>query len=339
MNKIVVLIPGNPFRFGFADEKIPRTFNPESSSIEEQFERVEQDLGPLRDKTILFVFNSCYNCREYETQLFERFEIASFASFGLQYASVLPTGRLSGTLVDIAHDYTSVYSVYTGYPSMNYGYPSISNLFKHDEGQYIKKWDGDATYTKEDIEIIRDKCGYVALDYEEQVNKSKLGQCDAQVTLTRGTITVAKERFYFTEAFFEGEQSIPARIHYTITQQTDVELRPLMTENVILVGELSMIPQFAERLKAELTKLDSEYKVIAEPWRNHSAWVGATIIAKSEEFVNFSKTMEEYEESGPSNRVNYAIPNIAPVEIMSLEDDTLTLTNSFQDVSIKYHKP
>lgn len=84
--------------------------------------------------------------------------------------------------------------------------------------------------------------------------------------------------------------------------KVDLNLRWILTGNIIVVGGTTMIPGFADRLQKELTNLlprENTIRVVAAPERKYSTWIGASIMASvtpPEKW--FSK--EEYDEYGPA---------------------------------------
>ena len=74
--------------------------------------------------------------------------------------------------------------------------------------------------------------------------------------------------------------------------------------NLVLAGGNTLLTGLAERLQAELLKLQSEssvpsaYNVVASPERRFCAWIGCSILASLPDFRGEWVTKREYQELG-----------------------------------------
>ncbi|KAI7897818.1 actin family [Cokeromyces recurvatus] len=85
----------------------------------------------------------------------------------------------------------------------------------------------------------------------------------------------------------------------------DIDLRPLLFNNVIVTGGNTLFPGFTERLSNELPMMVPGSKVKVHAFGNQierksSSWLGGSILASSETFNQLWITKKEYEEVGPS---------------------------------------
>lgn len=85
----------------------------------------------------------------------------------------------------------------------------------------------------------------------------------------------------------------------------DIDLRPLLFNNVIVTGGNTLFPGFTERLSNELPMMAPGNKVKVHAFgsqmeRKSSSWLGGSILASLGTFNQLWISKKEYEEVGPS---------------------------------------
>jgi len=83
--------------------------------------------------------------------------------------------------------------------------------------------------------------------------------------------------------------------------ECDVDLRKDLY-NIYVHGGTTMLPNFAGRLKKEISCLlpaTTRFMVKAVPERSHSAWIGGSVLASLSTFQDRWVSKEEYGEYGP----------------------------------------
>ena len=83
----------------------------------------------------------------------------------------------------------------------------------------------------------------------------------------------------------------------------DVDIRRDMYANIVLSGDSTMFPGFANRMQKEITALappTALIKVIAPPDRKYSVWIGGSVLASLSTFQQMWVSKQDYDESGPS---------------------------------------
>lgn len=165
--------------------------------------------------------------------------------------------------------------------------------------------------TSSEREIVRDikeKLGYVALDFDEEMKKAKENKCNAKYTLPdKEVITLGNERFRCSEILFNPElegfdwYSVQELLFKSIMKCSPDE-RATMFQNIFLSGGTTMLPGFAERIEKEIKALapkDTKIKVITIPERVHGTWRGGSFVSSLGEFRQSLVSLKEYRECGP----------------------------------------
>jgi len=256
--------------------------------------------------------------REKMTQImFETFNVPKLYISIQAVLSLYASGRTTGLVVDSGDGVTHTVPIYEGY-ALPHAVQRL-DLAGRDLTQWMMKLlterDEFRPVTTAEREITRDikeKLSYVALDYEDEFEKSKTGDVpDLEKTyqLPDGNvITLGNERFRCPEALFQPaliglEQQGIHEASYKTIQECDLDIRKDLYENVVISGGTTMFEGLAERLEKEIQDKAPPtitVEVEASEERKYSVWVGGSILSSLSTFQNMWITRDEYDESGPA---------------------------------------
>ena len=100
----------------------------------------------------------------------------------------------------------------------------------------------------------------------------------------------------------EAHLTIPALCKAALSA-VDVDIRPHLLANVVLVGGTSLIPHLPDRINAELTRMYPSTRVKVHAAgnfveRKYASWIGGSIMASLGTFHQMWISKKEYDEHG-----------------------------------------
>ena len=253
--------------------------------------------------------------REKTTQImFETFNIPFLQQCICPVLSLYASGRTTGLVIDSGAGVSHVVPIFKQH-ALTYAIQrhDIASRDLTDFFMKILCERGYSFITTAEREIVRDmkeKLCYVALDFEQELQKSQLNtDIEKNYELPDGqVITIGDERFRCTEPIFQpaligmSAQGLQDLIYKSI-MKCDIDIRHYLSSNIILSGGNTMFPGLAERIKKELTCLAStgvRINVISPPERKYSTWIGGSVLASMTDFSKMCISSSEYDECGPS---------------------------------------
>jgi len=255
--------------------------------------------------------------REKMTQImFETFNVPKLYISIQAVLSLYASGRTTGLVVDSGDGVTHTVPIYEGY-ALPHAVQRL-DLAGRDLTEWMMKLLTErgefrpvTTAEREITRAIKEKLSYVALDFNEEIQKAEDGEIaelEQTYKLPDGNvITIGNERFRCPEALFDPsmigmEQLGMHQAAFQTIQDCDIDIRNDLYENIVISGGTTMFDGLRERLEREIqSKAPATVTVEVEAGdqRKYSVWVGGSILSSLSTFQQMWITRDEYDESGP----------------------------------------
>lgn len=254
-----------------------------------------------------------------------------FDDFGLQSVnlthqsvlSMLSYNSTSGIVVDIG-DRIDIVPIMDGYmleasaSQVPYGGQQLVDHLRHFLVQQRC-----SLFTDVESYLIRhvlEKLAYVAgpdtSAYNTELNKAKNDPSTVRDSvdlkpfsngqLPWEEVSLELGRFQVTEGLFHPEAwgldnpGIQKLVHKAI-QDCSVDIRKEMVRSIFLSGGVTLLPNFPERLEAEIDRITPSHlipKVHASPYRYHAAFLGACVLSNSTTYEQSKISRDEWRTNG-----------------------------------------
>lgn len=253
--------------------------------------------------------------RERMTQvMFDTFFVPAIYVSTQAILSLYAAGRTTGIVCDSGDGVTHIVPVYEGY-AMPHAILRM-NLAGRDLNEHLLKLlseRGSSLTSSAEREIVRDikeKCCYVAEDFEKEMQRSEGENFDdTTYELPDGNlVALGSERFRCPEAMFNpplvGKEA--EGVHKMIFQSIvlcDVDLRRELFQNIVLSGGTTLFKGFGKRIQTELAAMapaSLRIRVLNPEDRAHSVFIGGSMLSDLDVFTDMCVSRAEYKENGPS---------------------------------------
>lgn len=240
---------------------------------------------------------------------FETFNVPAWFVSMQAVLSLYATGRVTGVVLDSGDGVTHAVPIYEGFAMPN----SIMrvDIAGRDVTRHLKsliRKEGFNFRTTAEFEIVRsikEKLCYLSTNTqkEEGIDSDKV-----LYQLPDGnTLDIGPARFRAPEVLFRpdllGEEceGIHEVLMYSI-QKSDMDLRKILYQNIVLSGGSTLLKGFGDRLLLELKKnlaKDMKIRIAAPQERLYSTWMGGSILASLDTFKKMWVSKREFDEEGP----------------------------------------
>ena len=240
----------------------------------------------------------------FETFNVKRLHIANSSMLGL-----FSYGKTSGLIVDSGFNITSTVPIYEGYPlshasiRINIGGEDLSkNLLSMIQNNLDENYiDIKGRILADDI---KEKLGYLLLNKDDDDDVK-----DVTYELPDGKkIELSKELYKANEILFspneenekeKGLLSIKNMVIDSINK-CDNEIKNDIKENICLTGGTTLLKNFPEKLKNELSESSegANFNLSAEQERLFSTWIGGSIVSSLDNFQFMWVNKKEYTDNG-----------------------------------------
>ncbi|XP_029652464.2 actin-like [Octopus sinensis] len=269
----------------------------------------ELNVAPAESSVLLTeaVSNPKDNREKMAEIMFEKFNTHALCIADQAPLSLFASGRITGMSVDVGHGITQIVPVYEGSvkreAAVRWDFGGVDMTDYLTSMLTERGYSFDRPSQTETVRNIKEKCCYVALDFEQEMQTAtseKYKLPDKQV------ITIGNERFRTPEVMFqpslihEGSEGIHVRIRDSIIKCNRWIKMPIF-QNIVLSGGSTTFRGFAQRLEKEMSSILAPatiFMIIDHGELKYATWLGGTALATLYTFKDWCISREEYNEHG-----------------------------------------
>eukprot|EP01083_Nonionella_stella_P131851 400832_1 len=245
--------------------------------------------------------------REKITQMmFETFNVAAMYIGCKNTMQLYASGRTTGITLTCGSEHCTVAPISEGYVQPH-AVKKVDIGGKH-LTQYLHTMlnalDEDTPLSMDIVNDIKEKLCFVTLDINE-VDKETVSYTlpdGNTIDLKRNVLSKCCEAL-FDPTLVAIEAEGVSRMVYDSIMKTSVSIRRDLYGNIVVSGGTSLLEGLSQRLQHDLNKLapsSMRLKIIAPPEREHSVWIGGSILSSLSTFEEMWFTSSEYDDHGPS---------------------------------------
>ena len=241
--------------------------------------------------------------------LFETFNVKRLHIANSSMVGLFSYGKTSGLIVDSGFNVTSTVPIYEGYPlshasiRINIGGEDLSkNLLSMIQSNLEESYvDIKGRILADDI---KEKLGYLLLNQDDADDVK-----DVTYELPDGKkIELSNELYKSNEILFNPDEEIK-KVNGLLSlknmvidsiNKCDNEIKSDIKENICLTGGTTLLKNFPEKLKNELSDSSegTNFNLSAEQERLFSTWIGGSIVSSLDNFQFMWVNKKEYNDNG-----------------------------------------
>ncbi len=241
--------------------------------------------------------------------LFETFNVKRLHIANSSMVGLFSYGKTSGLIVDSGFNVTSTVPIYEGYPlshasiRINIGGEDLSkNLLSMIQSNLEESYvDIKGRILADDI---KEKLGYLLLNQDDADDVK-----DVTYELPDGKkIELSNELYKANEILFNPDEEIKKEngllslknMVIDSINKCDNEIKSDIKENICLTGGTTLLKNFPEKLKNELSDSSegTNFNLSAEQERLFSTWIGGSIVSSLDNFQFMWVNKKEYNDNG-----------------------------------------
>jgi len=240
---------------------------------------------------------------------FETFNVPAMYVSMQAVLSLYATGRVTGVVLDSGDGVTHAVPIFEGF-SMPHSIMRV-DLAGRDVTRHLKfliRKEGFYFRTSAEFEIVRTIKERVCYLSNNPLKEENMEVDNKYLyTLPDGnTLEIGQARFRAPEILFRpdiiGEEceGLHEVLMHSI-QKSDMDLRKMLYQNIVLSGGSTLFKGFGDRLLSEIKKhvaKDMKIRIAAPQERLYSTWMGGSILASLDTFKRMWISKREFDEEG-----------------------------------------
>jgi len=273
--------------------------------------------------------NSLVNVKKIGTSMFETYSAPYIATAPGPVMALYASGRSTGLSFSVGGGIAQCIPIVDGYPITKIGQDGyVQNVIPFGGkdvtrflGRSLMPHRGSWLHSMAEQEIVANCLEQTCFvpDTPTKYDEFLHDPVESQATYTMPDgmeLQIGFERFKAGEAMFrpelgllpkvDGEYVSMSDLAWNTIQQVHSANHPILLNDIVLSGSLSLTKGFSTRLAHELTEIakyqgvSHPLRVVAKPERKYLEWIGASITATLSSFSQNWILASEYEECGPS---------------------------------------
>ncbi|XP_036370416.1 actin-3-like [Octopus sinensis] len=269
----------------------------------------ELKVAPAESSVLLTeaVFNPKDNREKMAEIMFEKFNTHALCIADQTLLSLLASGRITGMSVNVGHGITQIVPVYDGSikreAAVQWDFGGVDMTDYLTSMLTERGYSFDSPSQMETVRNIKEKCCYVALDFEQEMQTAA---SEKYKLPDKQDITIGNERFQTPELLFQpglidkGSDGIHKLIYNSIIK-CDRNIRTPLFKNIILFGGSTMFKDVVYRMIIEMRSIvapTTSFHIVAQQFRDNSMWRGGALLTSLSTFMDQCIRREEYYEHG-----------------------------------------